>query len=238
MLFGQLKKLTIEGFKSDAMNLSDRVGEPFEAQFNPATYTRVYEIDYDQSTGTGRSSAPSRFGQIKPQDYTFELIFDGTGATGFAIIGRSDVHEQLETFLTLTARINGDIHRPNYLKLSWGDLVLRCVLKSASVAFTLFKPDGKPLRAKVTAVFSESIPVEVSTADEGLNSPDLTHLRTVQRGQTLPNLAHAIYGEPDHYAALARFNDLDDFRALVPGAAVRLPPLAGLPDAKGSLPAG
>ena len=156
MLPGQLKKLTIEAFKAIEMTDGDRVGEPFSVQFNPSTYSRVYEIEYDQQAGTGNSGAPPRFGQIKPQDYTFELVFDGTGVDGLPIIGRTDVHDELEKFLDLCARMNGEIHRPNYLKVSWGDLILRSVLKSATIAYTLFKPDGKPLRAKVTAVFSES----------------------------------------------------------------------------------
>lgn len=230
MLPGQLKKLTIEAFKDPGMTAADRVGEPFSVQFNPSTYSRVYEIDYDQHAGTGNGSAPSRFGRIKPQDYTFELVFDGTGVDGLPIIGRKDVHEEIEKFLDLCARINGEIHRPNYLIVSWGDLILRCVLKSASIAITLFKPDGKPLRAKMTAVFSESIPVEEAAAETGLESPDLTHVRVLGRGETLPNLTNSIYGDPDDYAAVARFNDLDHFRALVPGTSLRLPPAVDLPD--------
>lgn len=230
MLPGQLKKLTIEGYKTIEMGTADLVGEPFSVQFNPSTYSRVYEIEYDQEAGTGNSGAPPRFGQIKPQDYTFELVFDGTGVDGFLILGRKDVHEELEKFLNLCARMNGEIHRPNYLKVSWGDLILRCVLKSATIAYTLFKPDGKPLRAKVTAVFSESIPEEQRVAEVAPASPDLTHVRVLQRGETLPNLTNSIYGDPEEYAAVARFNDLDHFRALVPGTALRLPPAEDLPD--------
>jgi Contractile injection system tube protein len=230
MLPGQLKKLTIEAFKKIKMDAKDRVGEPFSVQFNPSTYSRVYDIDYDQHAGTGNSGAPPRFGQIKPQDYTFELVFDGTGVDSFLSIERMDVHDEIEKFLDLCARINGEIHRPNYLRVSWGKLILACVLKSATIAITLFKPDGKPLRAKVTAVFSESIPEEQRVGQEAKQSPDLTHVRFLRRGETLPNLTDAIYGDPGDYAAVARFNDLDHFRALVPGAALRLPPAVDLPD--------
>ena len=41
--------------------------------------------------------------------------------------------------------------------VTWGTLqVKRCVLKSASIAYKLFKPDGIPLRVVITATFTDN----------------------------------------------------------------------------------
>src|SRR5690606_33145647 len=151
---GELKKLQIEAYASEDR---EQGGEPiatFSVQFNPASFTRALEIEFEQENGSGNSTGSAQFKRFKPQDYTIDFIVDGTGATGG---DRLDVTETVDAFLAVTYEMDGDLHRPRYLRLVWGDMALRCVLKSASVNFTLFRPDGKPLRAKVTAVFSESL---------------------------------------------------------------------------------
>ena len=67
---------------------------------------------------------------MKPGDMSLTFFIDGTGATA----GTVDVQQKVEEFQTVTG-YNGNIHRPNYLKMMWGTLqVKRCVLKSASIA--------------------------------------------------------------------------------------------------------
>ena len=58
-----------------------------------------------------------------------------------------------------------------------------------------------------------------------LKSPDLTHIRTVQSGDTLPLLAKAMYGSSRYYLVVAEANGLDDFRNLKPGTKLFFPPL-------------
>ena len=57
------------------------------------------------------------------------------------------------------------------------------------------------------------------------HSADLTHVRLVKAGDTLPRLCDEIYGEPRMYLEVARANDLDHFRALQPGMRIAFPPL-------------
>ena len=88
---------------------------------------------------------------MKPGDLslTFFLTVPGPTAT-------IDVQQQVEEFQMVTG-YNGEIHRPNYLKVVWGTLqVKRCVLKSATIAYKMFKPDGVPLRAVITAAFTDN----------------------------------------------------------------------------------
>jgi nucleoid-associated protein YgaU len=99
------------------------------------------------------------------------------------------------------------------------------VLKSASIAYKLFKPDGVPLRAVITANFTDNSDDQTRVAMAQDQSPDLTHVRLVKAGDDLPSLCNQIYGDPRLYLQVARANGIDDFRNLAPGTKLRFPPL-------------
>jgi LysM repeat protein len=216
---GQLEKLLIKAFEAP-----DCSGEPvavFTAYVNPAEITLGYEFEWDAAQGSGTTGSRMNFKKSKPGDLSLAFFIDGTGANGHKV----DVQEQVALFQTVTG-YNGRIHRPNHLKLTWGTLaVRRCVLKSASIAYKLFKPDGVPLRAVVTASFADASDDQTRVAIAQDESPDLTHLRTVRAGDTLPALCQQIYGDPALAPLVARANDLDSPRLLTPGQRLRFPPL-------------
>ena len=219
MAEGELKKMTIEAYRDpERKELIDR----FPVLFNPSQYSTKFEIEYANNQGQGTSGASQPFGQIKPQDYSFELVFDGTGA---ATPGKVDVHKQVTHFLAITGKLDGDLHRPPYLKLIWGPLQLQVILKSADITYTLFQPDGYPLRAKVVAAFSEALPDALREARDNMQSPDLTHERLVRAGDSLPLMTHRVYRTPLLAVRVAQANGLDLLRRLDAGSVLRLPPL-------------
>lgn len=219
MADGELKRLLIYGY--DDPKMPEPAVASFQAFANPAEVTLGYEAEYHQETAAGAANGPLRFKRIKPSDLTVALFIDGTGADG----RRVGVREEIDKFRLVTG-YHGKIHEPRYLKIAWGTLpILRCKLKSASIAYKLFKPDGTALRAVVTAVFTESIDPETGTALKQDESADLTHVRLVKAGDTLPALCEEIYREPRMYIEVARANGLDNFRALQPGMRLRFPPL-------------
>ena len=59
----------------------------------------------------------------------------------------------------------------------------------------------------------------------GDQSADLTHVRLVKQGDSLPALCEQVYGNPRLVAEVARANGLDNFRALRAGMQLRFPPL-------------
>ncbi len=225
-MFGKLEKLKIHSFTDEKRSQGEIT---FEAQFNPTGWSRSYEIEFEQQQGAGNTPGPSVFKRYKTQDYTFELIFDGTGATDDNPFDRVPVATRVEDFLKACALMDGEVHRPRYLILNWGSDITRCVMKSAALNYTLFKPDGTPLRAKVTAIFSESLDEELRVAKENKQSPDLTRLHQVTQGETLPILTWRYYGDAALYARVARFNDLGDFREVRAGQYLQFPPLKQLP---------
>ncbi|MBN9698428.1 MAG: hypothetical protein J0L85_21785 [Zoogloea sp.] len=216
---GQLERLRIEAYtKADYAGTAIAT---FEAYVNPAELTLSYEMEYDSGQGSGTTGSRMDFKKIKPGDLNLAFFIDGTGANGRP----EDVQRKIESFQEVTG-YNGDIHRPNYLKVMWGRLqVKRCVLKSASIAYKLFKPSGIPLRAVITAVFTDTADDQTRVALAQDSSPDLTHVRIMHAGQSLAALCHEIYGDPRLAPRVARANGLDGFRHLAPGTRVIFPPL-------------
>lgn len=217
---GQLERLKVQAFKTP--DYSEQLPfDTFEAWINPNEITFSYEIEYDGGQGAGTTNSPMKFKRVKPGGLTLAFFLDGTGASGRKL----DVVQEIARFQTVTG-FSGEGHRTNYLKLAWGSMeVRRCVLKSASIAYKLWKPSGVPLRAVITAAFVDNSDDRTRVAREGKQSPDLTHVRTVLAGETLPVLCTRIYGDPDHYLEVARCNGLDEFRNLEPGTRLVFPPL-------------
>jgi len=221
---GTLEKLTILSFEK-----ADYKGAPsgrFEAYINPSELTLSYEIEYDSANGAGTTSSRMNFKKAKPGDLALTFFLDGTGADGKLFNGKPlNVQEKINQFQLVTG-YNGKIHRTSYLMVMWGTLqVKRCVLKSASIAYKLFKPDGIPLRAVITANFTDNSDDKTSQAIAQNQSSDLTHVRLVKAGETLPSLCEQIYGDPSYYLEVARANQIDNFRNLTPGSKVLFPPL-------------
>jgi len=215
---GELERLVIQAYDEPECN-----GTPteFHAYVNPAEVTHSYEMEYSAASGQGTTAGRMDFNRVKPGDLTLAFFIDGTGANGRP----ADVQKQVADFKDITGYY-GEIHRTRYLRIGWGTLqVKRWVLKSASIAYKLFRHDGVPLRALISATFIETYDDTTRLALEGNTSADLTHLRLVKAGDTLPGLCELVYGEPRMCVEVARANALDDFRRLEPGMQLRFPPL-------------
>jgi nucleoid-associated protein YgaU len=100
-----------------------------------------------------------------------------------------------------------------------------CILKDLQINYTLFAPDGKPLRAKISATFVNYIEQARRVREEGKKSPDVTHLRKVKAGNTLPLMAYDIYGDPSYYLQVAKVNGLVNIRRLATNTDLRFPPI-------------
>ncbi len=216
---GELKRLLIRAYEKP--DYSGSAAGEFEAYVNPNEITVSYELEYFSTQGVGTTNSRMEFNRAKPGDLSLSFFLDGTGANGRVI----DVQEQVEKFQAVTG-YSGNIHRASYLIVMWGTLeIKRCVLKSASIAYKLFKPDGVPLRAVISAVFTEQSDDKTRVAKAQDSSSDLTHVRLVKAGDNLPSLCDQIYGDPRLYLRVAEANGIDDFRNLAPGTRVFFPPL-------------
>lgn len=244
---GKLEKLTLRAFKpaagpDDPPQTSDAPQDTYVVQVNPSTYTLNHLLNYSHHRGQGASGSQAVYSDSPPVTLQFEFLFDGTGVVpapselgDIPLVGAIAsalspaepfvVMDEIKKFNALAYNYVGEQHRPRQLLLTWGKLVFSCVLSSVAYRFPLFKQDGTPLRAVATCTFCESVPDALRVRKENASSPDLTHLRDVREGDTLPLLAHAIYGDPALYIEVARANKLVNFRRLRSASRLAFPPL-------------
>ena len=221
----KLQKLTITAY--DKVDRAAPSMPPFEAMFNPESYTQNFETEYDARQGIGTNPPELEFMAIRAQDLNLTLILDGTGASemGPARLLSKSVHQRIEDFKKTAYNMNGTTHQPNFLTLRWGKLSFPCRLRSLSINYTLFNRDGTPLRAELSTTFVSDAPSKKQNALTAKSSPDLTHLRTINAGDTLPGKTDEIYNNPGLYIQVAKANKLNNFRRLNMGQQLTFPPI-------------
>ena len=131
-----------------------------------------------------------------------------------------------QKFKSVVYQYASDTHQPRFVQLQWGPLLYNCRCTRMTITFKLFNPDGTPLRAEAECTFESVIDQTKLAAIENRQSPDLTHVRTVIDGDTLPLLCYREYGDSKYYYQVARANGLTDFKKLIPGTKIILPPIA------------
>lgn len=221
---GQLGKLRMTAFSDPKMLPTSIVGT-LEALINPEGYSQEFGIEYGKDQSVGDSIRNNTYSYTAPESMEFTFLFDRTGALPESPSLPGGVVVDIALFKKLAYDFNGKIHRTNYLILTWGTLIFPCVLKTMNIQYKLFKPDGTPLRASVTGTFTKFLDSDLKSKIDNLLSPDLTHFHEVKAGDTLPLLAHTIYGDSKHYLEVARVNNLVNFKTLTPGQKLVFPPL-------------
>lgn len=230
---GGLEKLTIYGFDDinhdDVNTLKANVkAAKFEAFINPDEFTINYASQYDHTVAVGDTGVPGTFLKSSPAELQLKFFIDGT-------LPRSKddqyVTQKIQQFYNACG-YTSERHRPKYIRIIWGKLSLMrfdpdifdgC-LKNVSIQYKMFNEQGLPLRALITASFVETISNEKKVAQNNPSSPDLTHVRIVKEGDTLPSMAYQIYGDFKYYLEVAKANRLTNFRNLIPGQQLFFPP--------------
>ncbi|UWX56711.1 LysM peptidoglycan-binding domain-containing protein [Chlorobaculum sp. MV4-Y] len=225
---GKLEKMLILAFADSQQAESGGKKEAddyVEALINPESYTQSYKLKFSKSgQGQGTSGQQLKYEYSEPGEMSFEFLFDNTGIIDGK--SRDSITEDIEKFRKVLTDYKGDSHEPRHFKLVWGEnSIFKGRVTSLEITFKLFKPDGTPLRATAKVTFKSSIEEEKRAATEDRQSADLTHIRKVRAGDTLPLMCFRIYGDSKYYLDVAAANGLDDFRSLTPGAEIRFPPI-------------
>lgn len=222
---GELTKLKIKAYKDERFSQEVADGE-FNTLLNPEKYLIKYQIEQNQSQAQGTSSAAPKFNKALPEDLDLEFVFDRSGVIkGYEDASGEGIIEDIEKFKKVILNYNGDEHKPNYLVISWGALLFKGSLSQMDITYKMFKPDGTPIRASARAKFKGFVEDNLRVAKENNNSPDLTHIRIVNEGDTLPLMTFRIYGDSKYYLEVARINKLVNFRKLTPGQQIYFPPI-------------
>ncbi|HMG15851.1 MAG TPA: hypothetical protein VK590_10405, partial [Saprospiraceae bacterium] len=209
---GKLEKMLILGFKDSKEAENGGKAEAkinnayFEALINPETYIHEYKLKYaDAVQGHGTTGQEMKYEKTEPEEMSFDFLFDNTGI----IDGkpRESIGEDIKKFKELLVEYKGDSHQPNVIKLIWGNnaIFIGRVLE-LNITYKLFSSSGFPLRAVAKVKFKSTVENQKRVEQENNSSPDLTHVRLVKAGDTLPLMCRKIYNNPKYYLEVARYN--------------------------------
>jgi nucleoid-associated protein YgaU len=200
------------------------LGVPFLAMFNPENIAISESIVWNTTTSAGQAGVDPKHFTTRPRTFTIELTMDGTGVNTNGV--KIPVTVQVLLFRLVTTTISGKIHRPNYLLLQYGLFICNCVLDNSTVTYTMFDMFGLPIRAKISASFTERTLSTFGNIMSMLSSPDLTHSVQVKEGDLLPLLTNQIYKNQNYYLQVAKVNKLKNFRKLKAGTTLVFPPIS------------
>lgn len=215
-LLGRVTKLKITNFMTPP--------KMFECLINPDTLNRAIDITFtEQDVPPGTQDPESKFVRKKPDTINFELLIDGTGVVD---VTGPTAETQITKLREAVMSYDSKTHQISPVNITWGT-TLNFIgrLQNMSINYTMFAPDGKPLRAKVSLSFVGDTPAKKDMSQRNINSPDLSHIIVIKEGDHLPDICEQIYGNPKLYLEIARINKLTNFRNLKAGMELLFPPL-------------
>jgi hypothetical protein len=209
--------------KAQFVNLANE-SKKVICHFNPENITINKEVTWKRRPNIGDDASPPIFAGGEPLTLMLQdLLFDTTD-TG------SDVRNEYK-MLTELAMINKSVKdaktgqsAPPSCRFQWGSfLAFKAVIESVKQTFTLFKPDGTPLRAKVTVTVRE-VP-DPAAPQNPTSRSEARKIWVVEEGQRLDWIAFQEYGDSARWRYIAETNNLNNPLDLRPGQVLKLTPL-------------
>ena len=195
--------------------------------FNPTEYTVSKSAKWTRpTTSSAKSATKPEFGGAQPQSVSMEVFFDDFEAKG-------DVATRVQTLLDwtkpTTVSVNKKQPSPPILVFEWGQnpalAGFRGYLKTVTAKYTLFKPDGTPLRASAQ-IAMEEVPTEPQGQNPTSGAIDSRRTHLLGDGDSLHSIAFREYGDPTLWRSLAAYNGIDDPLRVRPGTRIFIPSAA------------
>jgi hypothetical protein len=213
-----LLKLSLQAY-ADAQ-FTQPVGSPYAVFLNPESFVHKSENAYDTPHPPGSAGDTPRFNYSSQGSLDFNLLLDGTRA----IDGRQiEVSQEVAALRDLAFNYHGQVRSPYYVQVAWGSFLFQGRLATFNVTYSLFRPDGTPVRAKIDLAFVSFTDNKTLAQLDGQHRDAALLSYLVKAGDTLPQLCHAIYGNANHYLAVAKHNNLVHIGKLVAGTVLHFP---------------
>jgi Contractile injection system tube protein/LysM domain len=224
------------------VNFDGSLGPQILVNYNPTEYTLNKGAQLAEIAIPGLDSPILQFVRGQTETLSLDLFFDTTEAgMGDSTVSVTTVTDQFYKLV----KIDGTTHAPPICFFSWGAdfpgqrayasmgmgtgsqqrYGFKCVVESVRQRFTLFSPQGVPLRATLTVSLREYKTLAEQIAQINAQSSDHSSSHLVQAGETLAQISAAVYNDPTQWRAIATQNNLYDPMNLQPGQMLDIPPL-------------
>lgn len=199
--------------------------------FNPEQFSVEKSNQFAEVSIPGLSSPLHQFVRGSARTVSLELFFDTyeqkidvrlftDRITGW---DAGSMNSKLPNAAKGLMDIDSELHAPPICLFVWGAFVFQCIIERVSKKFTMFLPEGIPVRATLSVSLKEYREVSVQVKEMDLHSSDLTRSWIIKQGENLWNIAAKEYGDPADWRLIAEANHIDNPRALEPGRALVIP---------------
>ena len=215
-----LKRVLIKTDANDEIK-ADSTGPIF---FNPSEYTVQKKVNWTETKGRGLDLPQLQFDSGGFRSVSMSLVFD-TYESGV------DVRQKTKQVAQL-AEVKEGKDRPPLCTVFWGGdgvpftgLPFQGVVESLTQKYTLFSPDGTPVRATVEIQFKavESPEKQLQRTKRKTGSPLQAKSRVIRQGDSLWGIAAEEYGSAAKWRSIAQANGIVNPRRLEPGQTILVP---------------
>lgn len=199
--------------------------------FNPTEFTVEKSNHFAEINIPGLPSPVYQFVRGNARSVTLDLFFD-------TYEKREDVRKYTDKITGWDAGsmfskipqhakglmdIDSELHAPPVCLFIWGSFIFQCIIERVSKRFTMFLPEGIPVRATLSVTLKEYREVETQIKEISPHSADLTKRRIATEGESLWFIAAKEYGDPKDWRLIADANKIDNPRILIPGQELVIP---------------
>jgi len=215
----------MNGSLTKAVIINLESGNRVECMFNPQEYTFAKSNSWKAGSRSGANMPKLEFGSGQPATLSLQLFFDSYAAAKDV---RKEFTDALWELMLVDASLKDKKNkkgRPPKVRFQWGAAwSFDAVLTSMTQKFTLFLPDGTPVRATVDVQFQqvkdEKLYPRQNPTSGGAGGE---RVWTVGEGDTLAWIAYREYGDATLWRPIAEMNRLTELRRLQPGTVLAIP---------------
>ncbi len=226
----QVDKASLQLFETKPADGGSRRGASLgkiDFQFNPKEVTIAKTAKWEREPARDKKSAgPPEFKGAEPCKLTLEMFFDATGNHDGSVV--EAVEKLFSCCVPTDATIGKKKSAPPLVVFTWGKITsFGAFVTSVSAKFTLFAPDGTPIRA-TCAVSLEEMPGDPPRQNPTSGGYAVRRSHHLVAGDTLAHVAYQEYGDARLWRTLAEYNGIDDPLRVRSGTDVLLPAIEDL----------
>ncbi|MGH3849719.1 MAG: peptidase M23 [Pseudonocardiaceae bacterium] len=191
-------------------------------RFNPNEYTIQKSANWKRTPLPNATEVTvPEFTGADPRSLTLEIFLDETESANGSVA--KDIEKLFDLCTPTKQSISAKKPSPPFVLFGWGSTTsFTAYVKSVSVKYSMFHPDGTVMRATGNLSLEE---VPSSKAKQNPTSGTLASHRThtVVDGDNLPLIAFREYRDPTYWRAIAETNGIDDPMRLPSGTHLLIP---------------
>ncbi len=188
----------------------------------PRKFSVEESTDYACDEPVNASGGRTNYKVQKPASLNLVQVIDGTG-----LLADQDVDKEVKSIKKLLA-YDGDIHEPPCVRITWGDESYVARFKSKKIEHKSILNGEQLKSAEISIDFVGDMSDEKRAKSDKKSSPDLTHQRITEEGDTWQKYSFDFYKTTKYAAVLARYNEAFDLRWIPLGKKIFIPPLEKL----------